>query len=579
MEDMINRFFANGNNTMIFISVISVIALGGLGIFYRGILIRKYRKKVVFFEDEINSIRTLLIRYRLGRVKAIGQNAPEILEQYQDLETEFDTIETNSQNDILTLLRDLDERTYYRKLRGVKKDLRHLEKAVTQYRNSSTQLLGRIEEITEIENDQRLVIIATKEDYRNLFDRYNSLRYKIEDYVPAVKEKINEIDQDFIDIEEMMNAQKYLEAKSFTQTVKEKIEFLSTNLDTISKLTDLCKNYLPGQVDLVTRRKDELVERGFAINLLDASSRFDKITDDLASQATQLKSLDLEGLEEKINLTSKDLNSLLSDFTEEQVAFDSYASRKDKCFDAVENLARAAIKVKRDYGQLKENYVIEGYGITVEKDLEQIREIQKRKEELERTILEKEFAFSRMLRDFDDLIAHCNHVASNIEKYYIVDENLKIQEKRALDELDNISIVLLEIKSEISNNHLPMINESYKDYIEDSYAKAEAILKVTKVRPINLEELSLQVDAARDVIYKLYDNVHHLIVTAQMVEEAIMFGNRYRHSFLEVNTELTRAELLYRNGEYTNALKVAVDIIEKIAPGSYEKLIMSKEGE
>lgn len=576
---MINRFFANGNNTMIFISVISVIALGGLGIFYRGILIRKYRKKVVFFEDEINSIRTLPIRYRLGRVKAIGQNAPEILGQYQDLETEFDTIETNSQNDILTLLRDLDERTYYRKLRGVKKDLRHLEKAVTQYRNSSTQLLGRIEEITEIENDQRLVIIATKEDYRNLFDRYNSLRYKIEDYVPAVKEKINEIDQDFIDIEEMMNAQKYLEAKSFTQTVKEKIEFLSTNLDTISKLTDLCKNYLPGQVDLVTRRKDELVERGFAINLLDASSRFDKITDDLACQATQLKSLDLEGLEEKINMTSKDLNSLLSDFTEEQVAFDSYASRKDKCFDAVENLARAAIKVKRDYGQLKENYVIEGYGITVEKDLEQIREIQKRKEELERTILEKEFAFSKMLRDFDDLIAHCNHVASNIEKYYIIDENLKIQEKRALDELDNISIVLLEIKSEISNNHLPMINESYKDYIEDSYAKAEAILKVTKVRPINLEELSLQVDAARDVIYKLYDNVHHLIVTAQMVEEAIMFGNRYRHSFLEVNTELTRAELLYRNGEYTNALKVAVDIIEKIAPGSYEKLIMSKEGE
>lgn len=576
---MINRFFANGNNTMIFIAVISVIALGGLGIFYRGILIRKYRKKVVFFEDEINSIRTLPIRYRLGRVKAIGQNAPEILEQYQDLENEFDTIEANSQNDILTHLRDLDERTYYRKLRGVKKDLRNLEKAVTQYRNSSTQLLGRIEEITEIENDQRLVIIATKEDYRNLLDRYNSLRYKIEDFVPAVKEKIDEIDQDFIDIEEMMNAQKYLEAKSFTQTVSSKIEFLSANLDTISKLTDLCKNYLPGQVDLVTRRKDELVERGFAINLLDASSRFDKITDDLACQAAQLKSLDLEGLEEKINLTSKDLGSLLSDFTEEQVAFDSYASRKDKCFDAVENLARAAIKVKRDYGHLKENYVIEGYGITVEKDLEQIREIQKRKEELERTILEKEFAFSKMLRDFDDLIAHCNHVASNIEKYYILDENLKIQEKRALDELDNISIVLLEIKSEISNNHLPMINESYKDYIEDSYAKAEAILKVTKVRPINLEELSLQVDAARDVIYKLYDNVHHLIVTAQMVEEAIMFGNRYRHSFLEVNTELTRAELLYRNGEYTNALKVAVDIIEKIAPGSYEKLIMSKEGE
>ncbi len=579
MEDLMNRFLTSGDNTMIFVAAIGAVAMLAFGIFYRGVLIRRYRKKVLFFEDEINSIRTLPIRYRLGRVKAIGQNATEILEQYQGLEDEYDQIETSSQNDILTLLRDLDERTYYRKLRGVKKDLRNLDKVVNEYRAASTELLGRIEQITEIENDQRLVIIATKENFRNLFDRYNSMRYKIEDFVPLVKEKIDEIDQDFVTIEEMMNAQKYLEAKSFTQAVASKIDFLVDNLDTISKLTDLAKNYLPGQVELVTKRKDELVERGFAINLLDASSRFDKIMDDLAGQSAQLKNLDLVGLEEKISLTSKDLNGLLSDFTEEQVAFDSYASRKDKCFEAVDSLAKTAIKVKRDYNHLKENYVLDNYGIAVDKDLIAIKDIQKRQSELERIIDEKEFAFSKMLRDFDDLIAHCNHVASNIEKYYILDENLKIQEKRALDELDNISIVLLEIKSEISNNNLPMINESYKDYIEDSYAKAEAILKVTRIRPINLEELSLTVDAARDVIYKLYDNVHHLIVTAQMVEEAIMFGNRYRHSFLEVNTELTRAELLYRNGEYTNALKVAVDIIEKIAPGSYEKLIMSKEGE
>ncbi|MFR2723167.1 MAG: hypothetical protein ACLTAY_16650 [Thomasclavelia ramosa] len=43
--------------------------------------------------------------------------------------------------------------------------------------------------------------------------------------------------------------------------------------------------------------------------------------------------------------------------------------------------------------------------------------------------------------------------------------------------------------------------------------------------------------------------------------------------FLEVNTELTKAELLFRNGEYTKALTTAVDIIEKINPGSYEMLI------
>ena len=65
------------------------------------------------------------------------------------------------------------------------------------------------------------------------------------------------------------------------------------------------------------------------------------------------------------------------------------------------------------------------------------------------------------------------------------------------------------------------------------------------------------------LFHKLYDNVHNLIVTAEMVEGCNVFGNRYRSSFLEVNTELTKAELLYRNGEYTKALSTAVDIIEK----------------
>ena len=52
-------------------------------------------------------------------------------------------------------------------------------------------------------------------------------------------------------------------------------------------------------------------------------------------------------------------------------------------------------------------------------------------------------------------------------KHIELAETLRIQEKRALDELDNINIVLLEIKSEIRNKHLPMISESYQDLISN----------------------------------------------------------------------------------------------------------------
>ena len=58
-----------------------------------------------------------------------------------------------------------------------------------------------------------------------------------------------------------------------------------------------------------------------------------------------------------------------------------------------------------------------------------------------------------------------------------------------------------------------------------------------------------------------------------MVENTIVFGNKYRSSYPDIDSELTRAELCFRNGEYTQALKIAIATIEKIHPGSYEKLI------
>ena len=61
---------------------------------------------------------------------------------------------------------------------------------------------------------------------------------------------------------------------------------------------------------------------------------------------------------------------------------------------------------------------------------------------------------------------------SYLNDFFVLRDHLYLQVPRAVDELKNINIVLLALKSEITNKHLPMINESYKDYIQDSYDKA-----------------------------------------------------------------------------------------------------------
>ena len=172
-----------------------------------------------------------------------------------------------------------------------------------------------------------------------------------------------------------------------------------------------------------------------------------------------------------------------------------------------------------------------------------------------------------------------NKIIQYVSKEYgFTDSITSTLEKDPIEIIKHAQDILMNQQLPLTKVILPShySGGNYKAYIDDSYQKADAILNFIRQRPIDLKSLSMQVDAARDVIYKLYDNVHNLIVTAEMVEDAIIFGNRYRSSFLEVNTELTKAELLYRNGEYTKALSTAVDIIEKIKPDSYEMLVNKK---
>ena len=61
----------------------------------------------------------------------------------------------------------------------------------------------RYRSITEIENIQRLEIIKVKEKYRATNDNYAQIRFKVEDYVPKVQDVFHDIDERFVELENL----------------------------------------------------------------------------------------------------------------------------------------------------------------------------------------------------------------------------------------------------------------------------------------------------------------------------------------------------------------------------------------
>lgn len=562
-------------NLIIFGTIL--VALIIFMIVYHSIKLKIYRQEILDLQNQINGIKTLPLQYRLGRVQSIAKNMPEVAEEYEQFTKDFEKITEFQKNELGVLVNEVDESLFYGKTRGIKKKLTLIHEMTQRYDHDAKDLLTRIEKVTEIENIQRVEIIRVKGKYREVGNEYEKIRVKVEEFVPHALEMFKELDDDFVKLETLMNNQMFADAKNFTEEIENRIDSLQENLKDLPSYVYVVSDLLPSKIDKVDELITSLEGDEYALEEMNIAARRQEVDKQMEESIAHVKNVDIKGAAEVLEPLTGLIEELVIDLGKELDSYKQFKEKWRESYNELQRLTDVYQNTMKEYRRLFTEFVIDEEEVVISKKYEEFKQIQEDANDLIEQMESGHFAYANMLEHVENLYDRMMQHDTYLEEFEKQKEDIETKNQKTEELLENINIVLLEIKSEIKNEHLPLVNDSYRDYIADSYNKVEEIKRFKAHKPVVLNELCAKVEGARDVIYKLYDNVHNMIVTAGMVEDAIVYANRYRSMFLEVNTELTKAEVLFRNGEYRNALQVVVDILERLEPGKYEELIKRKE--
>ena len=562
-------------NLIIFGTIL--VALIIFMIVYHSIKLKIYRQEILDLQNQINGIKTLPLQYRLGRVQSIAKNMPEVAEEYEQFTKDFEKITEFQKNELGVLVNEVDESLFYGKTHGIKKKFALIREMTQRYDHDAKDLLARIEKVTEIENIQRVEIIRVKGKYREVGNEYEKIRVKVEEFVPHALEMFKELDDDFVELETLMNNQMFADAKNFTEEIENRIDSLQENLKDLPSYVYVVSDLLPSKIDKVDELITSLEGDEYALEEMNIAARRQEVDKQMEESIAHVKNVDIKGAAEVLEPLTGLIEELVIDLGKELDSYKQFKEKWRESYNELQRLTDVYQNTMKEYRRLITEFVIDEEEVVISKKYEEFKQIQKDANDLIEQMESGHFAYANMLEHVENLYDRMMQHDAYLEEFKKQKEDIDTKNQKTEELLENINIVLLEIKSEIKNEHLPLVNDSYRDYIADSYNKVEEIKRFKTHKPVVLNELCAKVEGARDVIYKLYDNVHNMIVTAGMVEDAIVYANRYRSMFLEVNTELTKAEVLFRNGEYRNALQVAVDILERLEPGKYEELIKRKE--
>ena len=339
--------------------------------------------------------------------------------------------------------------------------------------------------------------------------------------------------------------------------------------DCVLKIPSLIKDtkgVIPALIDEANRKYALTRQRGVYTKHLNIDERLNEVSSSVSEDVKVLSEGNLGNVEANAISQKERLNTLLGELDYENKCYGEVKNIGDTITKSLNELASLHNYVSGAYKKDKERFDIENIDAYIKESEEHLASLKADYIAFNEDLADNNMPSSELLKQGNTILEKAKLDIEKLSSYKASFDKNTSDEKRAKTQLMKLQVVLNEVEVKVLEYHLPTIANSYHDDLLASKQRIEKIKNLLAAVPINIEELNTTLDEAIDFIYKFYNNVNNIVGMAIMVENAIVFGNKYRSTYPEVERDLSKAEFSYLNGEYTKALTMAIACMEKLFP-------------
>ena len=538
---------------------------------------KKIKRALEELEIEKNKLASSPIVPELAKVEAFLNNEKlEVLyKEWTDRLNQIRETQIPRLSDMLLEAEySLSQRDYKQTIYKIAK----LEMELYKVRTNSDFLLGEIKEITNSEEKNRSIITKYRAKYRELYQKFNDTKSEFGIFATNVKAQFEVIAKRFEDFESIMDNNEFTEVNKIVTIIDELIKHMEIVIEEVPSISLLTGTILPKRIDEIVDTYNKMVEDGYPLDYLNVEYNINESSTKIKDIIERTKNLNMESNLFELKVILDYFDSLFADFENEKIARKSY---EDTSYNFKNKLAKVNEIVDDIFEQLDE--VKNVYNLSDE-NVESLKDLRKELQEVNnnyKVLLDHTgnhtFAFSKLVHEIEGLSGNLNKIEEKLDNSLDAIGSMRDDEVRARQQLEEIKMVLKESKLKMRDYKLPFIPDSYYVELKEASLAIKEIVKELDKKPITIEVLNTRVDTARDLVLKLYTKTKDLLRTAMMSETAIVYGNRYRSYYEDVNRTLNYSEQLFYKGEYEKSLENSISILNRIEPGIYSKLMNLNE--
>ena len=534
---------------------------------------RYYRTKLKNLEVQRNQVASTPVLLELSKVEPIIKN-DKMEEKYNRWQEKFVEIKEKRLTMIDDMLIDLDIYVEKRDYKSCGYRIADVEIEIYKVREAAEHLLEEIKDITLSEEKYRSIVIKLKTKYRSLNKEFQDHRDLYGFLQESVEMQLENIERRFLDFEKVMEANEYSEVVHICKALDTMIEHMEIIISELPDVLLMANQVIPNRMREVEATNREMIENGFVLDYLNVDYNIEESKKNIDKIMEKAKVLNLENAMFDLKTMLEYYDSLFLDFEKERLSRKVY---EEMVVDFQKKLEKTNLLVQDVYQQLED--IKNMYDLN-DNDVEIIHDVNKTlvviNDDYKKMISKEESKsspYSMLNEEVEELSNRLSIMESDFDQALKSLGNMYDDEVRAREQLEEIQHFLKVCKDKMRSYKLPVVTDNYFVQLSEANEAIKEVMKELDRKPIVIKTLNTRVDTARDLVLKLYNTTTDMIRTAQLAEMAIVYGNRYRSRFEEVDNGLDDAEKCFYKGEYKNSLDISIKATSIVDENIYRKLM------
>lgn len=532
---------------------------------------KKYKKEIEELDIRKNNLIGVPVLSEITKVKELIKT-DNLKNKLDDWDNTFTTIRDEKIPELTDLISEADFLIDRKDYKQAVKKITNIEIEINSLKKKTDHLLEEVKLITNSEERNRALITKLKIVYRedqNKFERSKKEYGVIADYL---EKEIDNIDDLFAKFEKAMDNNDYVSVEKKINLLDDKITKLGKLLEDIPTIVLMATVLVPNKIDEAITYYYRMKRDGYPLDYLNVEYNIKEIKNKIDNIMENLKKLELGESIIELKTFIEYFNELYNDFDKEKECKDLFRQNIKDFSYKIDNINKVVRDIYLQIDDIKYNYNLSDEDINkfsiLNKNLEKINQDYKILVDQGKM---KTFAYSKLVDELNGLSLKLSRLQDDLDFQLRSITSMKDDETRAREQLATIENLLKKAKYRLKDYKIPVIPSSYYIELTEAQDAIREIIKELDRKPIVIKILNIRVDTARDLVFKIYNKTNDMIKIASMSEKIIIYGNRYRSSYEEIDIALTKAEELFKRGKYKESLDLSMKSLSFIDKNVTEK--------